>query len=170
VRRPISQCGDKPPCEPSNIWRVGQGSRGEVPRIHVNAKGFMGHCLKELEELREDVPMAEAGESASMRWRETDAKRVRSGADNEVRNSVRKSPFMSETKWCCPGSNFGFQLTITWTLGIVREVGSRHRLLGLARRGHPSNRARPGPRRAALRGHPSNRARPGPRLASPSNL
>jgi hypothetical protein len=40
--------------------------------IWVNAKRPMGHCFKELEEL----PMAEAGESARVRWRETNVKRV----------------------------------------------------------------------------------------------
>ena len=59
----------------------------------------MGHCFKELEELSEDVPMAEAGESARVRWRETDASlRVLSGAGKVVRKAARTSTFMSETK------------------------------------------------------------------------
>jgi hypothetical protein len=58
----------------------------------------MGHCFKELEELSEDVPMAEAGESARVRWRETDANRVLSGAGKVVRKAARTSTFMSETK------------------------------------------------------------------------
>ena len=67
---------------------------------HVKAKRPMGHCFKELEELSEDVPMAEAGESARVRWRETDVKRlgVLSGAGKVVRKAARTLTFMSETK------------------------------------------------------------------------
>jgi hypothetical protein len=45
---------------------------------------------------RRDVPMEEAGESATMRWRETDDKRVLSGADNGVRKAA--STFIRETE------------------------------------------------------------------------
>jgi hypothetical protein len=54
--------------------------------------------FKELEELSEDVPMAEAGESARVRWRETVVKRVLSGAGKEVRKAARTSTFIRETK------------------------------------------------------------------------
>ncbi len=44
--------------------------------------------MRELEELIEDVPKAEAVESANLRWRETDFKRVLSGAGKEVKKAA----------------------------------------------------------------------------------
>ena len=65
---------------------------------HVNAKRPIGHCFKESEELSEDVPMAEAGESARLLWRETNIKQVLLGAGKVVRKAALTSTFMSETK------------------------------------------------------------------------